>query len=217
MHLAPIPDIHPTLDAYSQIIGRRNALRQAYRDTEERLVYLKDHVSTLEHVQIVLRRMVDMEISDVVKALDSLLTEALGVVFDDQNLSVETLVKQERGKVSVKVLTCETKSTGMKIKGESQETYGGSISKLQGVLLRILVLLRRGLRPVMVLDESLKDFDPNYASNAGRFLIALCRRLGIDILMVSHNVVFSEAAHRRYLAKRVGDRVEYNLLHEVDL
>ena len=69
---------------------------------------------------------------------------------------------------------------------------------MQSILLRIIIILRRGLRPVLLLDESLPAFDGNYVSNMGHFLSVLCQRLGMDILLVTHNPALVESADKGY-------------------
>ena len=69
---------------------------------------------------------------------------------------------------------------------------------VQSVLLRIIVLLRRDMRPLLLLDESLPAFDAHYVTNMGRFLSLLCKRVGMDILLVSHNPALVEAADKAY-------------------
>ena len=59
-------------------------------------------------------------------------------------------------------------------------------------------MMRRGLRPLLMLDESLPAFDHNYVVNMGRFLSTLCQRVGMDVLLVTHNQALVEAADNAY-------------------
>jgi ABC-type thiamine transport system ATPase subunit len=87
--------------------------------------------------------------------------------------------------------------------GLSREAYGGAVTTVQSVLLRIIVLLKRGLRPILIMDESLPAFDSTYVDNMGLFLKTICARLGIDILLVSHNPAMVEAADRAYRIQKI--------------
>ena len=57
-----------------------------------------------------------------------------------------------------------------------------------------MVLTRRGLRPLLLLDESLGAVAEHYVPRVGKFLSLLATRLNLDILAVSHNPAIVEAA-----------------------
>lgn len=144
------------------------------------------------------RQMIDQEVTIGIQAVERLLTEGLQAVFDDQDLSVKAVVETSRGKVSVDILTNQRYADGMEVEGLSSDSFGGSVATVQSILLRLIIILRRGLRSLMLLDESLPAFDDNYTINMGRFLSTLCSRLGVDILLVSHNPELVGCADRAY-------------------
>jgi hypothetical protein len=123
-------------------------------------------------------------------------------VFTDQDLTVEAEVNVVRGKVSVDLATVHNRPDGTVVKGSSTEGFGGSVTTVQSALLRVIVILRRGLRPFLLLDEALPAFDADYIVNVGNFLDVLCARLGIDILMVTHNIPLWESVDNAYKAIR---------------
>jgi DNA repair exonuclease SbcCD ATPase subunit len=178
--------------------GRRDA-------AATRLARVRDEVDRLEAEEEiadlaggVLRTLIDAEVSLSVKAVEDLLTDGLQAVFEDQDLSVRADVEVQRGKVSVELVTVQRQTDGTVTEGLSRDAYGGAVTTVQSVLLRTIVIVRRGLRPVMFLDESLPAFDANYVGNMGAFLRSLCAKLGMDILLVSHNPAMVEAADHAY-------------------
>jgi len=80
------------------------------------------------------------------------------------------------------------------------------------VLLRIIIILRRGLYPFIGLDESLPAFDDNYVANMGQFLSVLCSRLGMDILLVTHNPELVGTADRAYRIIKKDGAAKFELL-----
>ena len=72
------------------------------------------------------------------------------------------------------------------------------MATVQSVLLRIVVTHRRGLRPLILLDESLAAVAEHYVPRVGRFLRMLAERLGVDILAVSHSQTLVEEADLAY-------------------
>lgn len=185
----------------SQAERLRGARARARRDvlvTRGEIDKLTEEVELLEVCQGVLRALIDKEVTEGVKVVESLLTEGLRAVFPDQKLSVESQSRILRGKVSVDLLTVHEQPDGTLIKGVSNDAFGGSVATVQSVLLRIITMKRRGLRSFMLLDESLPAFDADYVHNMGEFLQLVCERLDIDILLVTHNPALVEASNRAY-------------------
>ena len=186
------------LDA-ARVSGIRAASLSEMGQVEARIAHLESEDQTLSRVADVLRALIDREVVDNAKLAQDLLTEGLSAVFDDLHLSVRSEVDVQRGKVSVDLITTQVDAGGM-IEGSSVDAYGGSIATVQSVLLRVVVTHRRGLRPLILLDESLAAVAEHYVPRVGRFLRLLSERLGIDILAVSHSQTLVEEAD---LASRI--------------
>lgn len=184
------------LDA-ARVSGIRAASLSEMGQVEARIAHLESEDQILSRVADVLRALIDREVVDNAKLAQDLLTEGLSAVFDDLHLSVRSEVDVQRGKVSVDLITTQVDAGGM-IEGSSVDAYGGSIATVQSVLLRVVVTHRRGLRPLILLDESLAAVAEHYVPRVGRFLRLLSERLGIDILAVSHSQTLVEEADLAY-------------------
>lgn len=196
---------------------RAKAFRQA---VEIRLSEVRKQVHSLEGEETLLdlvtnlfRTLIDTEVTDGVKAVEKLQTEGLQAVFADMDLSVRSDVDIARGKVSVELVTVQKQPNGDITEAVSTEAYGGSITAVQSVLMRIIVILRRGMRPVLFLDESLGAVAEDYVPAVGKFLATLCERLDMDILAVTHNPALIEAADRAYRIQKVGTSATFKQLH----
>jgi hypothetical protein len=215
--LEGIPDL-PDMSRLKTGLARAQGLRQSLEQRRQLLATeiqgLVQEQALLEHVEVLFRSLIDAEIKDAVGAVEEIQTEALKTVFDDQDLSVSADIGTDRGKVSVTLVTTQKKDQGEPIVGEALDSFGASVTTVESLLLRVLVAIRRGLRPVFLMDESLHAFDPNYATNMGRFLTALCDRLGVDILMVTHNQTFFESASRSYRVRHHRGAAQFNLVGE---
>lgn len=165
---------------------------------ELEVIRLEGEQEILDRVGDLFRVLIDREVIDNANTAQELLTEGLQAIFDDLDLAVRAAVDVKHGKVSVELLTVQTQTDGSKTEGAPTDAYGGSVSTVQSVLLRIVVLTRRGLRPLLLLDESLGAVAEHYVPRVGQFLALLCERLGLDILAVSHNPVLVEAANCAY-------------------
>jgi ABC-type branched-subunit amino acid transport system ATPase component len=176
---------------------REKKLEKEIKEGEQEVQYLL-------LVQKLFQELIDKEISTSVQVLDQLETEGLQSVFKDQILKVESEVSVLRNKVSVDMSTLQEKA-GMFIKGLGNDSFGGSVSTLESLLLRIIVILKRKLRPILFLDESLTAFDPYYLENISEFLKKICKDLNFDIFMITHDPVLYNSADISYRVKVVND------------
>lgn len=188
----------------SRVQALRDESIRRLKEVEARVGFLEVESEILQKVGDLYRLLIDQEVVDNARTAEDLLTEGLQAVFDDLDLSVRAAVDVQRGKVSVDLLTVQKQRDGSITEGSSTEAYGGSVSTVQSVLLRIVVLTRRGLRPLLLLDESLGAVAEDYVPRVGQFLGLLSERLGLDILAVSHNPVLVEAAKTAYRIRKEG-------------
>lgn len=186
----------------AKLLGRRDAAQDSLDAARAASSTLAERVDLLDLVSVLIRTLIDAEITEGVKAIETLQTEGVRAVFDDQEIRVRADVEVQRGKVNVSLVTVQTKENGDVIEGMSLEGFGGAVSTVQSVLLRLALIFRRGLRPVLFLDESLPAFDERYVLNMAAFLKTLCARMGVDILLVTHNPVLVEQADRAYRIRR---------------
>ena len=173
-------------------------MAKSLSDVGTEIVTLEAETVLLDQVMTLLQQLIDREVTSGVEAVEALQTEGLRAVFDDQDLRVRSTVDIQRGKVAVELITVEKHADGHEVEGLGGDAFGGAVLTVESVLLRIIILMRRGLRPLLLLDESLPAFDPNYVVNMGRFLSALCKRVGMDALLVTHNQALVEAADNAY-------------------
>lgn len=208
----PAPPTLPVTDLqarFQRAEGRRDevARRLKRRVAEVRDLEAEDEI--LDLVGNLFRTLIDDEVSDSVKAVERLLTEGLQAVFEDMDLEVKGNVETQRGKVSVELINVQRQPDGTVTEGDPTEMYGGSVATVESVLLRVIVVLRRGLRPLLLLDESLGAVADHYVPKVGAFLSLLCGRIGMDVLSVTHNPTLVEAADRAYDIRKVGGAASF--------
>lgn len=204
--LPTVTDLRSQLD---RALGLRDGARSRLANTKQVIKQLEDEAALLDLVTELLRRLIDLEVNLGVQAVEKLQTEGLQSVFDDQDLKVKAQVCVERGKVSVDLITMQKVLGGSDIEGLSNDAFGGAVSTVQSILLRVIIMLRRGLRPLLLLDETLPAFDANYVVNMGQFLSVLCHRLDMDILLVTHNPALVEAADKAYRIVKKGGAAKF--------
>jgi DNA repair exonuclease SbcCD ATPase subunit len=165
------------------------------------IAILESDLDVKQQAQGVLDLLAEKEVEEGVKTYIALLDEGLKAIFPEQDISQVAEITKIRGKVSVRLKTVVKGKDGIEVEGEGLDTFGGAVSTVQSLLLRVSLLLKRGLRPVLVLDETFPAVDENRVELLVDFLKALCSRLDMDILCVSHNTSLADSADRSYKVK----------------
>lgn len=209
MDVRPLPDLTAVRATANKAIGLRDALEAQIAENEARIRFLENEEELLELVASLLRRLIDAEVTDGVKAVERLQTEGLREIFHDQHLSVRAEIEELRGKVSVTLLTGRERKDGTVVWGVADQSFGGSILTIQSILMRITVLFRRNMRPLLLLDETLGAVANRYVDRAARFLSNLCQRLGLDVLLITHDEAIVSAARRAYIVSYGGDKARF--------
>jgi hypothetical protein len=205
----PLPSIATIKASAIRAEAYRDALQGRIEANDAKIKELQNEEELLELVANLIRTLVDAEVTSGVDAVQKLQTEGLKDIFFDQNLEVKAEVEQSRGKVSVNLLTVENRSDGSQVEGNPETSFGGSVSTIQSILLRVTVMVRRDMRPLLLLDETLAAVADRYVDRAANFLSILADRLGIDILMISHDDALVNAANRAYRIKKVKDQAKF--------
>jgi hypothetical protein len=217
MELPELPDLTLAQARASRAVALRDALDAQITETEVELRRLEDEDALLELVANLIRRLIDAEVTDGVKAVEKLQTEGLQTVFHDQDLSVRAEVEESRGKVAVTLLTGRKREDGAVVEGVADQSFGGSVLTMQSILMRITVIFRRDLRPLLLLDETLVAVANKYVDRAAKFLSTLCKRLDLDVLLITHDEALVSAAHRAYYVTYANDRAKFTEVSASDL
>ena len=209
----------PEYDTLCRDVVQAEALRDASQKSlttaERQVMCLEAEEEVLDRVADLFRTLIDREVIDNAKMVESLLTEGLQAIFDDLDLSVRSEIDIRRGKVAVDLITVQKQENGIVTEGSSIDAYGGSVSTVQSVLLRIVVLSRRGLRPLLLLDESLAAVAEHYVPRVGKFLSVLSDRMDLDVLVVSHNPALVEMATNAYRINKKDGKASFRQIRRV--
>lgn len=197
-----IPDISRVETRLTSLSAMQRMVKSVITSTEKEISSLEAEVEVLGMVAELFRSLIDKEIEQTVASLKRLQDQGMGMVFPDQEVSVDASINVRRGKVSVDLATCQGES-----QGPVMDAYGGSVATLQSVLLRLQVIKRRGLRPCLFLDESLAAFDPDYAQNMSKFFQLVCKKMNIDMMVITHSEELCEYADKIYQVRKGKDGV----------
>jgi len=158
-------------------------------------------IFNMQSACLLLDKISEEEVEKGINTYIALLDEGLKAIFPEQEVGLKAEIDKVRGKVSVRLKTTFKGADGLEIESESLDAFGGAVATIQSLLLRVALILKRGLRPLLVLDETFAPVDENRIPLLVDFLKVLCNKLDMDILCVSHNSVLTENADIAYRIK----------------
>jgi len=185
---------------HSRLLGQKQEIVTQLKDFETKIDNLNLKIKNLKLVSQVFGKIVERVINVSKENIESLLTHGLKAVFFSQNNSVKVDFDIKRNVPSINILTQQIKKGNKIITGDVDDSFGGGLSNIQSVLLRILVIQNLGLKKFIVLDESLNNVSPEFRESAAKFLNKICDDFGFDILMVTQNRPFALHSKVNYWA-----------------
>lgn len=140
-------------------------------------------------------KLVEILTIESVGKVEQLVTHGLRTVFTDQDLSF-------RFEVSTKFREpwMEPRLIDNGVEAPILDAFGGGPAVLVAFILRLVVISRMHLAPVVLLDEPFSMVSDKYLDRVGLLLRDLCRTLKLTILMVTHQPSFIEHADHAYRA-----------------
>jgi ABC-type dipeptide/oligopeptide/nickel transport system ATPase subunit len=126
-------------------------------------------------------------------AVEKLITYGLQTVFEEPGFAFRMEVSKKQG-----LQWMEPRLVLDGVDAPVLEAFGGGPAQIVAFLLRLLVLRRLKLAPLLVLDEPFAMVSEQYRTNVGKLLAELCARLDLTILMVSHETEYVEHATKAY-------------------
>ena len=183
--------------------------KQADALTQE-VTSLESELDIINQTALLFDQLSQDEVEQGVKAYLQLLEQGLKAIFPEQKVGLKGEITKVRGKVSLKLKTMFTGQDGMVVEGEGVDSFGGAVSTVQSLLLRVCLILKRDLRPLLILDESFPAVDNDRVDLLVDFLKALCKKVGMDILCITHNPSICENADLAYTLKpsKKGAKIE---------
>lgn len=164
------------------MLGRRQAMQRA----ECELARIKTDQELLEKARAVLSHLLDTTAGSDLRGMDNLVTYGLKTVYPEKNLEFRSEIVDTGKKVSVEMSTLRNGKAASK-------DQSGSITVLESLLIRILAILKMDKARLLIADEPFAAIGQDHINNIGTLLEELSTRLGLDILLFTHNPGVSDA------------------------
>ena len=145
------------------------------------------HAQAVEAADVALyavRSVRDLATARVQQRLTDLATEALRVVFDDPSLSLVVRAVERRGVMEADIVLRRGGLETDPLDGNG----GGLVADVSAMLRLIMVrmLMRRGLAPLLLLDEPFAALSAGHRDAMADTLEAVAESLGIQVVTVTH-------------------------------
>jgi len=165
-------------------------------ESEAEIEKLSHNIAVYTKSSVVLKSLLQDLVGENLRSIDKLVTEGLRRVFHDQlNLTFQSELVERNNQLQISFRTEQGRATGNAI-----ASFGASVAVVESLLLRIIVILKTGLAPVLLLDESFAQVSDDYIEPLGKLVQSLCKDLGMTILLVTHQHEFQETADVVYRA-----------------
>jgi DNA repair ATPase RecN len=134
----------------------------------------------------------------VLKALEDIVSNGLSQVFDEpMELKLTQVVRAKRVELDITVKTGNLETPIL-------EARGGGLAAVAGFILRVAVIMLSRTRKILVLDETFAQLSEDYVPRMAEFISELCKDTGLQIIMVTHQPEFAEAADKVYRIEKTG-------------
>ena len=210
------------------LVGRRDEL-------QETIDHLTAEAVTTEKAVWLLQSYAEAQQKEVIEKVENIVTSGLRAVFQNETLSFVLSYSQNKagGRTKTPEVTMAVYYDygGEEVKGDIRNSFGGGLSVVVSVLLRVVVTIFLGerVRPILFLDEALKDLSPEYADQdsaasgyrdrMAEFLKKLTQEVNVQIIFVTHEPNYSAVAeidHRFFGSIGKSPRVKTHTELEID-
>lgn len=201
-------------NAVQQRIGEHRSLEKRAMELEDEINVLTDTSLTVEKAVWLLQQYADFQQKEVIEKVEGLVTEGLKHVFQNDSMDFKLYYSETKSgtkKKSPEITMAVFYQLGDEIiKGDIKNSFGGGLSVVVATLLRIIIVMLMGdkVRPILFLDEPIKDLSPEYPDQdniasryrdrMAEFLKRMTVETPVQICMVTHEPNYAEVSDIDY-------------------
>ena len=188
-------DLSTIQSRIDRIDGFYQALKSQEKSIAQDIVDLKTKVDLYVKASLVIKHLLDVMVKDEINKMAGLVTYGLKTIFDDQDLAFKPILSKKNDRIYIDFKTI---NNGVEA---DFGTYGGSVAVIESFLLRVICMLKMNLARLILLDETFAAVGSEYIQNTSRLVGELSNKLGLDVLLVTHQPEFKNFANKVYRLK----------------
>lgn len=196
------------INLYDSVLDRAQFLQGVYQDklsqknkTESEVLGLRQEKEILDKSEKVLKFLMDKLVQKDLSKMDALISYGLKTVYSDRDLVFKSEIIEHGKKIWIDL---QTISDGKKVDPQSQS----SVHVIESFLLRLLCIMKLKRAKLLLLDETFSAVDVGYIENFSQLVVQLCKKLGMDVFLVTHQVGFVDYANHSYRIARSDNTTE---------
>lgn len=200
------------INLYDSVVDRIQYLQGAYQDKlshknklEAEVISLREEKDILDKSEKVIKFLMDKLVQKDLSKMDALISYGLKSVYTDRDVVFKSEIIEYGKKIWIDL---QTISDGKKVDPQSQS----SVHVIESFLLRLLCIIKLNRAKLLLLDETFAAVDPGYIENFSQLIVQLCSKLGMDVLLVTHNMGFLDFANHTYRINRTDNKTEVTQL-----
>lgn len=140
---------------------------------------LRTEKDILDKTETVLKHLTDKLVKKDLSKMDALVTYGLKTVYSDRNIRFQSEIMERGRKIWIDLQTIyDDKLLDPQAKS--------SVHVIESLLLRLLCIIKMKRARLLLLDETFANVDPDYNENLYQLMTSLCKKLGMDVLLVTH-------------------------------
>ena len=177
-------------------------LQRKKTETKSGLVATKKRAEAIKKARAIIQIVAQETQKNLEYHLSYPVTDALNYVFPD-HIKFIARIEMKRGKTECVLLFDEDGNEYKPLKGSG---YGPV--NISCLVLRICFWGLNKNRPTIILDEPFRDLSPNFQLKTSELIKRISKRLGIQIIIVSHQDDINIAADKTFLTRKVRSKAE---------
>jgi len=186
-------------------VGKARAISDQAKQSQKDMEQAQGLHTKYELVSLLFQNISEQQQAVLIEKIERLVSLGLRSVFEeDMTFIIKMQSKADQMNASFRLRD----ATGLET--DIMDAKGGGVAVLVGVLLQIvmLTLMRGRLAQVLFLDESFSHVSDEYVPRVAVLMNTLANKLGMQIVLVTHQPEFSEDADKVYrFAKKDGQTV----------
>jgi len=199
-------DLKELQSRVDRVDGFYQAIKSRETAVQQEITALKEEIDLLTKTGAVLKHLLDIMVKDEINKMSGLVTYGLKTIFEDQNLSFHPVISKKNDRVYI-----ELKTANNGLEGDFG-SFGGSVAVIESFFLRIICMLKLNLAKFMLLDETFGSVGSDYIHNTSKLIRELSSKLGLDVLLVTHQPEFQTYADRVYKVNESSDGLKIERL-----